>query len=174
MKIVSAISLRSVFLLLAANITLILPKVIASCYDVIIDQSECHAFLQSYHTTYLKEITSADLYDGTLTKTVETCRIQTEHQIIAFFISFLFLGLFCRFLPFYYYMFVCFFILTSCKRKRPATFCSLKTLTTNPIKNYLNKVFHKSYRNLKLFCQVKKLKRLYISQPIREYLICKC
>lgn len=90
MKIVSAISLRSVFLLLAANITLILPKVIASCYDVIIDQSECHAFLQSYHTTYLKEITSADLYDGTLTKTVETCRIQTEHQIIAFFISFLF------------------------------------------------------------------------------------
>lgn len=70
MKNVSAISLRSVFLLLAANI----------------DQSECHAFLQSYHTTYLKEITSADLYDGTLTKTVETCRIQTEHQIIAFFI----------------------------------------------------------------------------------------
>ena len=88
MKIVSAISLRSVFLLLAANITLSLPKVIASCYDVIIDQSECHAFLQSYHTTYLKEITSADLYDGTLTKTVETCRIQTEHQLIAFFISF--------------------------------------------------------------------------------------
>lgn len=88
MKIVSAISLRSVFLLLAANITLSLPKVIASCYDVIIDQSECHTFLQSYHTTYLKEITSADLYDGTLTKTVETCRIQTERQIIAFFISF--------------------------------------------------------------------------------------
>ena len=88
MKILSAISLRSVFLLLAANITLSLPKVIASCYDVIIDQSECHAFLQSYHTTYLKEITSADLYDGTLTKTVETCRIQTEHQLIAFFISF--------------------------------------------------------------------------------------
>ena len=90
MKIVSAISLRSVFLLLAANITLSLPKVIASCYDVIIDQSECHTFLQSYHTTYLKEITSADLYDGTLTKIVETCRIPTEHQIIAFFISFLF------------------------------------------------------------------------------------
>lgn len=126
MKIVSAISLRSVFLLLAANITLSLPKVIASCYDVIIDQSESHTFLQSYHTTYLKEITSADLYDGTLTKTVETCRIQTERQIIAFFISFLFLGLFCRFRPFYYYMFVSFFILTSCKIKRPATFCSLK------------------------------------------------
>ena len=174
MKIVSATSLRSVFLLLVVNITLSLPKVIASCYDVTIDQSECYAFLQSYHTTYLKEITSADLYDGTLTKTVETCRIQTEHQIIAFFNSFLFLGLFCRFLPFYYYMFVCFFILTSCKIKRPATFFSLKTLTTNPMKNYLNKVFHKSYRNLKLFCQVKKLKRFYISQPIREYLICKC
>ena len=126
MKLVSAISLRSVFLLLAANITLSLPKVIASCYDVNIDQSECHTFLQSDHTTYLKEITSADLYDGTLTKTVETCRIQTERQIIAFFISFLFLGLFCRFRPFYYYMFVCFFILTSCKIKRPATFCSLK------------------------------------------------
>lgn len=97
---------------------------------------------------------------------------RTPNYRFLYFISFL--GLFCRFLPFYYYMFDCFFILTSCKIKRPATFCSLKTLTTNPIKNYLNKVFHKSYRNLKLFCQVKKLKRLYISQPIREYLICKC
>ena len=72
-------------------------------------------------------------------------------------------------------LYVCLFLYFNVVQNKAA--CNIlqsKTLTTNPIKNYLNKAFLKSYRNLKLFCQIKKFKRLYISQPIREYLICKC